>query len=41
MNLTPIIVLMFSALFLGEQITAVHLLGTGLVIGGVVLTTWR
>jgi drug/metabolite transporter (DMT)-like permease len=41
MNLTPIIVLTLSALFLGEQITAVHVLGTGLVIGGVVLTTWR
>jgi drug/metabolite transporter (DMT)-like permease len=41
MNLTPIIVLMYSALFLGEQITAVQLVGTGLVIGGVVLTTWR
>jgi drug/metabolite transporter (DMT)-like permease len=41
MNLTPVIVLTFSALFLGEQITTVQLLGTGLVIGGVVLTTWR
>ena len=41
MNLTPIIVLVFSAIFLGEQITAVQLMGTGLVIGGVVLTTRR
>jgi drug/metabolite transporter (DMT)-like permease len=41
MNLTPIIVLTFSAFFLGEPITAVQLLGAGLVIGGVVLTTWR
>ncbi len=41
MNLIPIIVLVFSAIFLGEQVKAVHLLGTGLVIGGVVLTTRR
>lgn len=41
MNLIPIIVLVFSAIFLGEQITAVHLVGTALVIGGVVLTTQR
>ena len=41
MNLIPIIVLAFSAVFLGEQIMPVHLIGTGLVIGGVVLTTRR
>lgn len=41
MNLIPIIVLVFSAVFLGEQIMLVHILGTGLVIGGVILTTRR
>ncbi|MGE0822734.1 MAG: DMT family transporter [Candidatus Binatia bacterium] len=41
MNLIPIIVLVFSALFLGERITTVHLIGTSLVISGVVLTTRR
>ena len=41
MNLIPIIVLAFSAIFLGERITPVHLIGTGSVIGGVVLTTRR
>ena len=41
MNLIPIIVLVFSAVFLGERITAVHVFGTLLVIGGVVLTTQR
>jgi drug/metabolite transporter (DMT)-like permease len=39
MNLMPIIVLLFSALFLGERITAVQMIGTAMVIGGVVLTT--
>ncbi len=41
MNLIPIIVLVFSAVFLGEQISAVHVWGTLFVIGGVVLTTQR
>ena len=41
MNLIPIIVLVFSAVFLGEQIMLVHIFGTALVIGGVVLTTRR
>lgn len=41
MNLIPIIVLAFSAIFLGERIMPVHLIGTGSVIGGVVLTTRR
>lgn len=41
MNLIPIIVLVFSAVFLGEQITAVHVWGTLFVIGGVVMTTQR
>lgn len=41
MNLIPIIVLVFSAVFLGERITAVHVYGTLLVIVGVVLTTRR
>lgn len=39
MNLMPIIVLLFSALVLGERITSVQMLGTAMVIGGVVLTT--
>ena len=39
MNLMPIIVLLFSALVLGETITTVQLLGTVMVISGVVLTT--
>lgn len=39
MNLIPIIVMVFSAVFLGEQITQVQIVGTGMVIGGVVLTT--
>jgi drug/metabolite transporter (DMT)-like permease len=41
MNLIPIIVLVFSAVFLGEQIMPVHIIGTVLVMGGVVLTTRR
>ncbi len=41
MNLIPIIVLVFSAVFLGEQITAVHVWGTLFVIGGVLMTTQR
>jgi drug/metabolite transporter (DMT)-like permease len=39
MNLMPIIVLLFSALVLGEQITSVQLIGTAMVLGGVFLTT--
>ena len=39
MNLIPIIVMISSAIFLGEQITRVQILGTACVIGGVVLTT--
>jgi drug/metabolite transporter (DMT)-like permease len=41
MNLIPVLVLVFSAIFLGERITTVHLIGTSLVISGVVLTTRR
>lgn len=39
MNLMPIIVLLFSALVLGEHITQVQMIGTAMVIGGVILTT--
>ena len=39
MNLIPIITMISSAIFLGEQITRVQILGTACVIGGVVLTT--
>ncbi len=39
MNLMPIIVLLFSALVLGEQITPVQMIGTTMVITGVILTT--
>lgn len=39
MNLMPIIVLLFSALVLGERITAVQMIGTTMVISGVILTT--
>ena len=39
MNLIPIIVMISSAIFLGEQITRVQIIGTACVIGGVVLTT--
>lgn len=39
MNLMPIIVLLFSALVLGERITPVQMVGTGMVISGVILTT--
>ena len=39
MNLIPIIVMISSAIFLGEQITRVQIMGTACVIGGVVLTT--
>jgi drug/metabolite transporter (DMT)-like permease len=39
MNLMPIIVLLFSALVLGERITAVQIIGTAMVISGVILTT--
>jgi drug/metabolite transporter (DMT)-like permease len=39
MNLMPIIVLIFSALVLHEQITTAQMVGSGMVIGGVVLTT--
>lgn len=40
MNLMPIIVLVFSALVLGEHITTVQMVGTAMVISGVILTTW-
>jgi len=39
MNLMPIIVLVFSALVLGEHISLVQMVGTAMVIGGVILTT--
>ena len=39
MNLMPIIVLVFSAVVLGEQISVVQIVGTAMVIGGVILTT--
>ena len=39
MNLMPIIVLIFSAVALDEQITSVQIVGTAMVIGGVILTT--
>jgi len=39
MNLIPIIVIVFSAVFLGEEITRVQIVGTALVIVGVLLTT--
>jgi drug/metabolite transporter (DMT)-like permease len=39
MNLMPIIVLLFSALVLGERITVVQMLGTAMVISGVIVTT--
>ena len=39
MNLMPIIVLVFSAVVLGEQISLVQVIGTAMVVGGVVLTT--
>jgi drug/metabolite transporter (DMT)-like permease len=39
MNLMPIIVLLFSALALDERITPVQIIGTVMVIGGVILTT--
>jgi len=39
MNLMPIIVLLFSALVLGERITPVQMIGTVMVISGVILTT--
>jgi drug/metabolite transporter (DMT)-like permease len=39
MNLMPIIVLVFSAFVLGERISAVQMIGTAVVIGGVILTT--
>ena len=39
MNLMPIIVLVFSALVLGEHVTTVQMVGTAMVIGGVILTT--
>lgn len=39
MNLMPIIVLVFSALVLGERISTVQTIGTAVVIGGVILTT--
>ena len=40
MNLIPIIVMVFSARFLGEAITMVQITGTVFVIGGVVMTTY-
>jgi drug/metabolite transporter (DMT)-like permease len=39
MNLMPIIVLVFSAVVLGEQISLVQVIGTAMVVGGVILTT--
>ncbi len=39
MNLMPIIILLFSATVLGERITAVQIVGTAMVISGVILTT--
>ena len=39
MNLIPIIVMASSAVFLGEEITRVQIVGTAFVIGGVLLTT--
>jgi drug/metabolite transporter (DMT)-like permease len=39
MNLMPIIVLIFSAVVLHETITTAQMIGTAMVIGGVVLTT--
>ncbi len=39
MNLIPVIVMISSVIFLGEEITRVQILGTACVIGGVVLTT--
>ncbi len=39
MNLIPIIVIVSSAVFLGEEITRVQIVGTAFVIGGVLLTT--
>ena len=39
MNLMPIIVLLFSALVLGERITSVQIVGTMMVISGVIVTT--
>ena len=39
MNLIPIIVMASSAVFLGEEITRVQIIGTAFVIGGVLLTT--
>ncbi len=39
MNLIPIIVLLFSALFLGERVSRFHMVGTAMVISGVLLTT--
>ena len=39
MNLIPIIVIASSAVFLGEEITRVQIIGTAFVIGGVLLTT--
>lgn len=39
MNLMPIIVLLFSALVLGERITFIQMLGTAMVMSGVILAT--
>ena len=39
MNLMPIIILLFSAMVLGERITVVQIVGTTMVISGVILTT--
>lgn len=39
MNLIPILVMVSAAVFLGERVTLVQILGTTCVIGGVVLTT--
>ncbi|MGE0821103.1 MAG: EamA family transporter [Candidatus Binatia bacterium] len=39
MNLLPIIVLLFSAVVLGEKTTPVQILGTTMVLSGVILTT--
>jgi len=40
-NLTPIVGIVLAGLILDEEITKYHVIGSILVIAGVLLTTWR
>jgi drug/metabolite transporter (DMT)-like permease len=39
-NLTPIVAMIVAALWLGEQITRVQLLGAALILSGIAITRW-